>query len=88
MSPNGTAKRPPRTSPSAPSGASTTPPATPATPATTTTEGFTPVNTKLEALSEMNVRTMGALPEATGGQRKIAGSNEVLFDEMAMGSPN
>ena len=56
------------------------------TPATTTTEGFAPVNTVLTPLSPMDVRTMGALPLATGEENhKRAGPNEFLIQDTPMG---
>jgi len=65
-------------------------PATPATPAApTTTEGFAPVNTKLEALSPMNVRTLGSLPLATAEMNHPqAGPDQFLLDQTAIGGAN
>ena len=62
----------------------TTAPVTP-----TTTEGFAPVNTKLEALGPMDTRTLGALPLATGEKNHPqAGANEFLIDDTALGGAN
>lgn len=49
-------------------------------------EHFAPVNTKLEYIGPKNARTMGALPLAEGEKNhKMAGSQEFLIDQTAMG---
>ena len=52
----------------------------------TTTEKFTPVNTKLEAAGPMNTRLMGALPLATDElNHPKAGADEYLIQDTPMG---